>query len=180
MAKADGRVDHTLACVKAHTKAKLYSSDADTLAAANRIEMMLKQYGDVAHKSYEAEVGNVKAILGRLQGDLAPDVALTGMAELVSELQANFEAFNTLFHARSQQQTQKPAESFPDTRKSTDGLYGQMATVLEANAISNAAPEFAAFIARLNPEIDYFNKHYRRKRSGRKAEGNDEQLTINN
>jgi hypothetical protein len=164
MAAADGRMDRSLTGIQVHLKAKRYSPDADTLAAVNRVELMLKQYGKVVRKPYETEVGNVKAILGRLQGDLAADVALLGLSELVSELQTHYEVFNTLFHVRSQQLVHKPTKSFPDTRKSIDGIYDQAMVTLEANAVTNPAPEFANFIARINPEIDYFNKHYRRKR----------------
>jgi hypothetical protein len=164
MADADHQVDHSLSGIKAQVKAKLYSTDAIMVAAAHRINMMLKRYGRVASKSYEAEVGDVKAILGRLQGDLAADVAAVGLTEQVSELQACFEAFNALFHTRSQQQMLKPDESFHDVRQNADGISHQIAAVIDANALINTAPEFAALIAKLNPEIEYFNTHYRKSK----------------
>jgi hypothetical protein len=165
VAEADHRLDHALKALGALLSACLYSDDSGTLTAANRISMMLKNYGNVARKAYEAEVGSMKAILARLHGDLAPDVETIGATALVEKLQAAFTEFNTLFDSRNVQTMQKPAETFREARREVDDYYHQIIAVTEANALVGASPEFAALIAKLNPEIEYLNTHFHKSKS---------------
>jgi hypothetical protein len=165
VAEADYVLDHALSALSALVNASLYSDDSGTLAAANRISMMLKNYGNVARKAYEAEVGNVKAILARLHGDLAPDVETIGATAQLEKLQAAFNDFNAVFDARNVQTMQKPAETFGEVRHEIDGYYHQIIAVVEANALVDASPEFAALIAKFNPEIQYLNTHFHKSKS---------------
>jgi hypothetical protein len=160
--EADGRVDHQLSAMGAQVNVNRYSDDPDTLTAANRISLMLKNYGNVARKPYEAEVGDVRAILSRLNGDLAPDVATIGIAATVAKLQAAFAEFNALFDARNTQAMQKPDTTFREVWRDLDGSYHLITAQLEANALVGTSPDFAALIAKLNPEIEYLNTAFHR------------------
>jgi hypothetical protein len=163
IAEADHQVDTALDIIGAVVHVALHSDDADTVDAASRIDLMLKNYGNVARKPYETEVGDVANILGRFGGDLAPDVAKIGATLQVAKLGEAFDKFNALFDARNAQNVGKPSYTFGEVEKEMSGAYHQITSLVEINASLGASPAFAALIDELNPEIKYLNDQYYHK-----------------
>jgi hypothetical protein len=160
IADADHDVDFDLAGMKAQVHAALYSIHPDIVAAAHRIDLMMKNYGDLMHKPYETEVGDVEAIIARLRGDLASDVTKVNIAGWVDKLQSDFATFNALFNARNAQRVKKPASSFREVRQGLEGVYHQMTAIADSSALLGLSTQFATFINGINPEIEYLNARY--------------------
>ncbi|MDR1676150.1 MAG: DUF6261 family protein [Tannerella sp.] len=163
--EADHRVDRALVAINAQVHALEFNPDVLVSAAALRVGIMLKNYGKVYRKPYEEEEGDVRAILLQFAGAYAADMALLpGIPEWVTELQGALTEFQQLLVQRDAHSLQKPKEGFRFVRRSIEGVYHQIVTLVDAGAALNTSPDFAAFIDRLNPEIARLNAEFHRVR----------------
>jgi hypothetical protein len=157
---ADKRVDAALSGLKAQTVAARHSLQPEIVAAANRMLILLNNYGDVAKKPYQEETGDVQALLDNLTGSYSADARITGNDVWVTELQTALTEFNTLYATRNEQVILKPAKNFRTTRREIEVVYHQMTSIIESNALLGMSPDFENFIIRLNPEIEKLNTEF--------------------
>lgn len=160
IAASDHRIDAALSGLKAQTVAAQHSLHKEIAQAASRIMMMLKNYKDVVRKPYLQELGDIQGILDNLNGAYATDVKTTNNTGWVTELQAAFDEFKTLYDERNIEETQKPEKTFREVRRAIETVYRQIADVIDANATLNTSPDFAAFIKHINPEIEKLNAQF--------------------
>jgi hypothetical protein len=164
IADADHRVDHLLGAISAQVRNAGYSDEPAVLDAAQRLKIMLKNYGKVSHKPYNEEAGDVRAILEQLTGDYAPDAATVGLTGRTSDLQAAYNEFAALLDQRDARMIPKPEEPFPVVRRGIQDVYHQITTVVDSGSALNLSPEYAAFIDTLNPEIERLNNQFHHAR----------------
>jgi hypothetical protein len=164
IADADHRLDHVLGAISAQVRVAGYSDEPAVLDAAQRLKIMLKNYGKVAHKSYNAEAGDVQAILEQLNGEYLPDATTVGLTGRISDLQAAYNEFAALLEQRDTRMIPKPEESFPAVRHGIEEVYHQITAVVDSGSILNLSPEYAAFIDTLNPEIERLNNQFHHAR----------------
>jgi hypothetical protein len=77
---------------------------------------------------------------------------------------AAFTLFDRLTLQRSEETLQRPTVPSRKTRLAIEKIYHQMETILNANAIVNESDAYAAFINRLNPEIELLSEEFHRIR----------------
>ncbi|MHB9294732.1 hypothetical protein PilKf_00457 [Pillotina sp. SPG140] len=160
IADADRILDHSLSAVSTQVHSALYSTDHDVVAAAERVRIILKKYGDVSNKAYNDQAGDVKAILENLDGDYAADVNKLELGPRCAELQNAYNEFAELLKERDAAQLEKPAENFREVRRGIEDVYHNIADIVNANALLGSSPEFGAFIDALNPEIERLNREF--------------------
>jgi hypothetical protein len=164
IAAANQRLDHALTGMKALVNATRYNANPTVAAAAERLHIMLKSYGDVAKKPYLQEAGAVRAILVHLSGDCAADAQTVGLSVWITELTAAYTEFNTLIGQREAQTLQKPKKPFPVVRREIEDVWHQIVILVDAGAALNTSPDFATLINSLNPEIESLNREFHRVR----------------
>jgi hypothetical protein len=157
IAAANRQINRTLVGINAAVRAARYVTDKATVAAANNIRIMLKNYGRVTHKPYGEKLGDLKAMLHLFATGFAADAATVGLQKRIVELQAAFNSFERLFRRRNAESVKKPDYTFRNVRRGIETVYHKMATIVNAGSTLNASPDFAAFIDQLNPKIDRFN-----------------------
>jgi hypothetical protein len=162
IAEADSRLDHALSGMSAQVSAARYSIHPNTAAAAERLHVMLHSFGNVTRKPYPEEISAVTGILDNLNGALAADAQTAGIAGWVTEATAALADFVRLFEQREAETLEKPQAGFPETRRNLDNIWHQITPKVNGGAALDLSPEFAAFIDKLNPEIEYLNKEYHR------------------
>ena len=138
---ADKRVDAALSGLKAQTVAAQHSLQPEIAAAANRMLILLNNYGNVAQKPYQEETGDVQTIIDNLTGSYSVDATTTDNDVWVAELQVAFTEFNTLYATRNEQVVLKPAKNFRTTRREIEGVYHQMTPIIESNALLGVSPD---------------------------------------
>lgn len=164
IADADDTIDRLLVGINAVVLAGLHSSMSAIAESARRVHIMLKNYGDVAHESYDDEAGDVRKLLEQFTGPYTQDAANLGLAMWVQQLQTALNTFNSLLRQRSAEQGGKPPYTAREVRKGIEGVYHQMVYIIDAHAAVGASTDFAAFIDLLNPEIDRLNAEFHRAR----------------
>jgi hypothetical protein len=162
IAEADRRLTRCLSALSAQVASAQYSGDADEAAASRRLRAMLKNYGRVRRKPYNAQKGDVRAILENLEGAYTEDAAKLGLAVRVAELKTAFGEFSALLEERDAETPQNPTEKFPAVRKGIEGVYRKIAGLVNAGAVLGSSPDFDAFIDTLNPEIERLNRQFGR------------------
>ena len=164
LAAADHRTDRALVALNALVRAQEYSPAPDIAEAACKTRIMLRNYGTLYNKSYVEENGGVSVILDQLAGAYAAEAALLGLGACVTELQGAYTEFQELLVRRNAELMHKPGETFVAVRRAVEAEYHQIVMRVNAGALLDISPEFAAFIKTLNPNIERHNAEYHRVR----------------
>ena len=162
IAKADGEVDRLLVGINAIVQSGLHSSMSAIKESAEHVYDMLKNYGNITRESYDVEAGDVAKLLEQFAGPYTQDVANLGIAMWVQQLQTAYNTFDSLLHQREAEQGEKPALMSAEVRKGIEGVYHQMANIINANATAGTSADFTAFIDILNPGIEHLNAEFHR------------------
>jgi hypothetical protein len=165
IAEADRRLDLVLSAIIAHVRAAVYGDDADVIAAAKRLRVMLREHGRVSRKAYNEQEGAVRAMLDSMHGPYAADVTAIGLEAQVARLQSAYDVFAALLKQRDADMEDKPKENFAAVRRKLDALYRVIAGIINAGAKLGQSQEFAAFIRILNPLIERLNRQFHRARA---------------
>jgi hypothetical protein len=160
IAESDHELDRALAAISTYVQTAAYSDDPLIVAAAERLRVMLRGFGRVSKKAYNAQEGDIEAILGSLHGAYAADVTALALETRVAKLQNAFNEFKALLHERDADIGEKPKENFSTVRHDIEEVYNQIVTIVNGGAALGLSQEFAAFINTLNPEIVRFNRQY--------------------
>jgi hypothetical protein len=170
IAEADHRLDRAIVALKAQVHALEFSLATNVTEAAHRMSLMLSSYGEVYNKPYDEETGDVRLILGQLNGPFADEVATLGVEPLCSEINAAFTEFFNLFEERSAETLNKPGVTLRQVRREEDGTYHKIAVLLNAGA-AMGTPGFAEVIDKLNPDIEHMNEQFHRAKKNLGAGG---------
>jgi hypothetical protein len=162
IAEADRVLVHWLAAAAALVNSALYSSDQEVFASAERIDAMLKTYGEVGEKPYDEQAQDVLSILDRLSSDFIADVMKVGLPKRRDALQAAYDEFFSLLRSREAESLQQTAETFAAVRRGIEEVYRQIIAIIEKGAALGADPEYEALIDRSNPEIERLNTEHRK------------------
>jgi hypothetical protein len=164
IAEADKRMDSALIGLSERIRSDMHNPSANIAAAAERVHLMLKNYGRIYNKPYIEQIGDMQAILEQLQGPHAPDVITLNIAAWVMELQLSFTLFQNLLDQRGAQQLKKPDYTFQVIRRQIEDVYHKIVRIIDAGALIGTPEPFDAFINKLNPEIELLNREYHRAR----------------
>jgi hypothetical protein len=154
----DGERDRCINGLKAAVRALLKSPIQDKRVAANKLNILLNTYGDMAKMEYDAETAAVINLLQDLNGSkYAQHVKTAELGDWVTEL----ERFNTrvdeLVGERYAEKSEKPAEKLIEVRRDVDSSFGKLLTLIEGTMIANPAHGLNEFVRELNIVI----KHYK-------------------
>jgi hypothetical protein len=157
--EADRRVDLDLVGIKAAIHAALHHIDPAIVEAARQLNFRLKDFGDIIHKSYEAESAAVQVLLGEFADTFATQVELVGITPWVDDLTVAEQAFNALYAQRNTELADRPKERMRDVQRDIQAEYGKMVTCIESDVIGNGEAKCGEFVRQLNEQIKYFNEH---------------------
>jgi hypothetical protein len=160
----DRILDRSLSAFLSNVETFIHSSDPTIAGSAVRLQIMIKSYGRISKKKYEAQLGDMEAVMLNLYHNYQADVLkITGLSDRRTELQAAFNKLKTLLDERDQTH-KKPDDKFPDVRKGIEGVYREITALVDANALIDSDPGFAALIDSLNPEIERLNREFHKAR----------------
>ncbi|MDR1335629.1 MAG: DUF6261 family protein [Tannerella sp.] len=158
---ANKRMDSDLSGFRAHITACFHSSNESVATAANRILIMLKEYGRVANKPYEEEMGDIHLILNSLTTTYAGDVTACAATSWKNHLQASYGAFVEIINLRNARRAEKPQYDAKTARVELQTLYNEMTVIISSKSIAVPEP-YSNFIHVANIEIDRVNIEFNR------------------
>jgi hypothetical protein len=157
--EADRRVDFDLVGIRAAIHAALHHIDPAIVEAARQLDFRLKDFGDIIHKSYEAESAAVQVLLGELAATLAKQAALVGITPWVDDLKVAEQAFSALYAQRNAEIADRPRERMKDVQRDIQAEYGKVVTCIESDIIGSGEAKCGEFVRQLNEQVKYFNEH---------------------
>jgi hypothetical protein len=154
-------------------KSALSHFDPAKSEAARRLQIVLDQYGNVARKSYDAETASIYNLVQEMNGAHAADIALLGLGDWITRLDADNKAFEVLKNTRYSEEEGKPAFRVRELRKKIDSNYRDMLDRIDASILLNGETQYAAFVNAHNIRVDHYNNIIA-QRKGRNAKKKDE------
>jgi hypothetical protein len=153
---ADGERDECINGFRAAVKALLKSANKDKREAAERMNITLDGYGDVARRDYAAESGLVLNLLQDMNGKHAKDVAVTELGEWITDMERFNTTVMTLVDERYAEKVDKPAEKLAEVRRETDHSFGNILTVIEGVMLTTPDHGLEEFVKELNVLIVHY------------------------
>jgi len=150
---ADKLRDNTYSGMADIVHAYLKCNDAESAEAAKRLKIVFDTYGNVAKKPLKEQTSAVYNILQELRGKYAPDCAKIKIADWVSRLAAENQAFDGLMTDRFDESAAKCGIAIKDARRDVDGSFKKICDLVTAYVILEGDAPYAAFIKRLNEVI---------------------------
>ena len=135
-----------------------YHHDMAIRSAADRINLVLEQYGNPTRLNYKAETGILRSLVADLETKLLPDITKIGAEHWVAPLkQANLEV-DMLICKRSDEELAQSQVNMKDARAAVDLLYKALIVRINALAEVKGSGLFTSFINVHNARIGYFKK----------------------
>ena len=131
-------------------------------ASGVKVHDMLKNYGNITLKSYDAKMGAVHEALEHMDTDYAQDIFNLGLSVQQEQLQTALDTFVNLLNRRSNERVNKPSYTATMARKELESAWQSIVYVINSNAGAGTSADFATFIDHLNPEIKRINAEFHR------------------
>lgn len=139
--------------------------------AYNTIKLLLNQYKNVQHASYEEETNRLNTLVGKLlSSEYSSAVSSLGIVKFTNHLSDSNAAFNTIFSSRFTGNSQKQNFDVKALRKILTHDYKQMANYVVTLANVKEDPFYKDLLLVLNNGRTYFSKTVLARRNGNKTE----------
>ena len=131
-------------------KSALNHYDSNMRAAARKVEMVLKSYGNIPNRSYDRETAAIDDLIRELGDSRKNEIhALNLQVWLEKMSQANF-TFRELMNKRYSDTAQRPTLNMRETRQEVDQIFSQTLNFIEALVMVNGLSQYDTFIKELN------------------------------
>lgn len=177
--QADAKRDECLRGFAAAVKSGLYHYDADKRVAAEKINILLGHYGDIAGRSYNEETAAIYNVLQELRGDYANAVQTLALDGWIDELDKNNQNFEKAVLDRNRESAGKPEVNMVDVRRKANRCYLDIIERFEALMLINGDGDFAPFVKILNSNIDRYDSVLKRRSSHKEGENKDTETDGN-
>jgi len=159
LANLDRLIDRLLTGINNVVQSGLHHFDPDKVAAANRVYLRMKAFGNIKSKSYEGESAALGILIASLRTQYAADITLLGLDDWLDQLEAAHLAFDVAFNERNTEWSDRPEAKLKDVRRQIDAIYHQMVDRINAASLLDIVGNYIELVSRLNKEIEYFNNH---------------------
>jgi hypothetical protein len=141
-------------------------------AAADRIQVLLDQYGNVARKSYDKETTDLTKLVNEFNTTYKSDINTLTIMDWVEELDTRNKAFDTLMKSRYGQEAVKTELRMVHVRYDIDAAYRAITERLDALMLLNGTAKYEAFVRELNTRVDKYHNiiAIRKGRASKKVE----------
>ncbi|MFP3590535.1 DUF6261 family protein [Chryseobacterium sp. SIMBA_038] len=135
------------------------------------IKLLLNQYKNVQHASYEEETNRLTTLVGKLlSSEYSSAVSSLGIVKFTNHLSDSNATFNTIFSSRFSGNFQKQNFDVKALRKVLTHDYKQMANYIVTLANVKEDPFYTDLLAILNNGRNYFSKTVLARRTANKTE----------
>jgi len=142
--------------------------NAEKRSAGKRIGILLRQYGNIARKSYEQATATITLLVDKVRTDYPADITTLELAGWIAEIDAKNKEFSALMMSRNKESAAKTDIRMKPARKEVDASFRALADRLDALMILNQPASCEPFVRELNACSDRF-KTALAQRKGRAA-----------
>jgi hypothetical protein len=131
-------------------KSALHHFNADKRSAAEKISIVVENYGNIAAKSFDQETAAIDDLLRELNNSHAADIQLLSLDDWLSQLDSENRTFKELMSKRYAETARRPATRMKAARAGTDSALRALLDMLEALVAVNGPDTYLPFINELN------------------------------
>jgi hypothetical protein len=168
---ADEDLDSVLVLINSGVDFGRRSPQPAIAASGKRVREMIKAYGPVTRKSYDAKAGAVRELLDHFTSDYAHDIDNLGLGTQVQMLQTALDTFVNLLGQRDAERVNKPPYTAKEARKGMENAWASIVYAINSHAGVGKSPAFAEFIDHINTEITRLNVEFSHSRKDISAIG---------
>ena len=151
IADADVNRDGTFRGFSNAVKSMLDHFDTLKRDAAKRVQIVINTYGNMARRSYDDQTASTYNFLQEMTGKYAADIALLGLGDWITQLDADNKEFDSLMKNRYDETSERTNLRLQPIRLETDRNYRDTLDRLDALTLINGAiPPHSTFINELN------------------------------
>lgn len=146
--------------------AKIY--DGEQLAAAERLQQLLKDYGIKPTDNLRKETGELTNLNAELAGKYAADVETLALTKVVETMTGANSMVSALLLERDNANADRVPGVTRAARNECEAAYRELASRVNALAIIDGGHDYTAFIDGMNEQIEQYRKQVITKRKPRK------------
>jgi N12 class adenine-specific DNA methylase len=147
--------------------------NADKRKSADKVNIVLKNYGNIAAKAFDQETAAIDDLLRELYDHYEPDIVLLGLNDWLMQLDTENRTFKRLMSERYAEVARRPATRMKAARAETDRTLRTMLDLVDALVKVNGAEEYRPFLNELNAVSERY-KNQLAQAAGRKQKPVDE------
>lgn len=168
IAQADDKRDDTYRGLAYMVKSALNHFDSNVQAAAQRLQVVLDSYGNLAVKGYNEETAGIGKLVGELQTKYATDAASVSITDWAVQLNADNDAFVAKMNERYDENASQTQFKMKLVRNDIDEVYRQIIEMLNALILVTGIDAYLDFVNELNQRIEKYSVTIA-QRQGRKS-----------
>jgi flagellar biosynthesis chaperone FliJ len=142
--------------------------DENKRAAAEHLNPLLSQYGNLAAKPYNEETAGIYNFLQELRETYADDVQTLELREWLDELERNNQEFEQAVLERNRENSGKTDLDLMDIRRQTNRCYLDIVERLEALMLIEGDNNYSVFAKTLNTNIERYKNALAQRRGRNK------------
>jgi hypothetical protein len=143
--------------------------DSAKKQAADRLEIVLKNYGNIAAKTLDSETAAIDDIVRELADNFSGDVELLALADWVNQLENENATFKTLMEQRYDESAAKPSVIMKPAREETDKTLRALLNQIDALALVNGEQAYLPLIKDINAISERYKNLLARKTTKKEA-----------
>jgi hypothetical protein len=124
--------------------------NADKRKSAEKVNVVLEHYGNIAVKSFDQETAAIDDLLRELYDHREPDLVLLNLNDWLMQLDTENKTFKQLMSERYAEAAQRPTTRMKAARAETDKTLRTMLDMVDALAKVNGDAAYLPFINELN------------------------------
>jgi hypothetical protein len=140
-------------------KSALNHFDADKRTAAQKLQVVFENYGNISAKTLDQETAAIQDLLRELNSPShAPSVNLLALGDWASHLEIENNKFEQLMLERYTETSERPTVRMRDARLKTDRMLRTILDRIEALILINGSDAYESFVRELNAVTERY-KH---------------------
>jgi hypothetical protein len=124
--------------------------DVEVQQAAQKIESILKHYGNIAFKPFDQETAAIDDLIKELNDKYEAEIRLLMLGDWLRQLDIENQKFKALMSERYVETAQRPSTNMKMARTDTDKAFRAILNMLDALIMVNGASQYEAFVNELN------------------------------
>ncbi|MGL4956845.1 MAG: DUF6261 family protein [Bacteroidales bacterium] len=147
--------------------------DPNKRDAANQLQIILKHYGNIAHKGYDEETASIHNLLHDLQGKHKAQVQTLSLEEWLTQLELKNKVVDELVSERDKETSSKTDLRVRNIRMEISHTYRKLLTRIDSLININGEEEYKAFVH----DIATLTNRYEHRIQQRKGHKTDDSTT---
>lgn len=155
-------------------KSALNHFDDGKREAAEKLNLILKHYGNISNRPMDQETAAIEDLNRELnEPQNAAHVAALSLGDWLTALLAANAKFDEMMMARYAEVSQRPNVNMRECRAAVDKLFRAMLDLLDALMLVNGADKYTAFISELNAITKHYENILAQQKGARAAKKGD-------